>query len=119
PASLQLVAVERELEVAGVVALVRVFLRLPRPAVPQEHRAPAVLALGDDALELAVLDGMVLDVHRQAPLERVEARPLRHRPALERAFELEAEVVVQPRRRMLLDDEGAVAARAAGRPARG
>ena len=51
PAPLQLLAVERELEAAGVIALVRVFLRLPRPAVPQEHRAPAVLALGDDALE--------------------------------------------------------------------
>src|SRR6185436_19318401 len=73
PAPLQLFAVERELEAAGVVALVRVLLRLPRPAVPQEHRAPAVLALGDDALERAVLDGMILDVHREAPIERVEA----------------------------------------------
>ena len=66
-----------------------------RAAVPEQHRAAAVLALGDHALEAAVLDRVVLDLHGEALLGRVEARPLGHGPALEHAVELEAEVVVQ------------------------
>ena len=62
---------------------------------------------------------MILDVHREAPLEGVEARPLGHGPALQRALELEPEIVVQPRRRVLLDDEGAPAAVAAAGPSLG
>jgi hypothetical protein len=47
---------------------------------------------------------VVLDVDREATLGRVEARPLRHRPALQRSVELKPEIAVQPPRRVLLDD---------------
>ena len=76
----------------------------------------AVLALRDDALERAVLERVVLDVHRQA-LARRGSRlgPLGTAQLLQHAVELEAEVVVQPRRVVLLDDE---ARRRRARPAR-
>ena len=55
---------------------------------------------------------MILDVHGQALLPRVQAGPLRHRPAEQHAVQLEAEVVVQAGRRVLLDQEAARAVRA-------
>ena len=45
PAALQLLAVECEVEVALWQALVRIVFRLPGAAVPDHHRAAAVLAL--------------------------------------------------------------------------
>ena len=105
PASAQLLALERELEMALAILLHRVAaLGDPAPAVPQEHRAASVLALGNRALETAVLERMVLDLDRQALFRRVEARTLGHGPAPQNAFHLEAEVVVQPGGRVLLDE---------------
>src|SRR6185436_13169646 len=79
------------------------LLRAPLAAIPQQHLAGAVLLLRDHALEFAVLERMVFGLHREALVGGVEARAFRHRPALEHALELEAKVVVQPRRRMALD----------------
>ena len=105
PAAVQLRAVEVELELALAVALDRILLGNPGAAVPQEDGARAVLLRRDHAFEVAVLDGMVLDVHREALVVRVEARAFRHGPAQEHPAELEPEVVVQVARGVLLDDE--------------
>ena len=80
-------------------------LRRPRAAVPDHHRAAAVLALRDDALELGVLDRVVLDLHREPLDRRIERRTLRHRPREQHALPLEPEVVVERGRAVLLDDE--------------
>src|SRR5262249_25142620 len=64
-----------------------------------------VLALRDRPLERSVLERVVLDVDGEPLLRRIEARPLRHRPALEDAVELESEVVVEPARGVLLHAE--------------
>ena len=64
PAAVQLLAVEAELELAGAVAGARVADRLPGAVVPDDHLARAVLALRDRSLEAAVVDRVVLDVHR-------------------------------------------------------
>ena len=73
PRALQLVAVERHLEIAlGERRVDVVDLRRPRAAIPQHHHAGAV-ALRDHALELAVLDRVILDVHRQPLVGRVDA----------------------------------------------
>ncbi len=64
-----------------------------------------VLLRRDDALEAAVLERMVLDVQREPPLARVEARALGHGPGEQHAVQFEAEIVVQGTRGMLLDDE--------------
>ncbi len=69
PLSFELGAVQDELQRALAQALVDVGergLRLPCALVPEHHRAAAVLALGDDALEPAVLDGMVFHLNGEA-----------------------------------------------------
>src|SRR5213078_4127124 len=64
--------------------------------VPDLDRAGAVLALWDLTFEAAVVERVILDVHGQVALARLERDALRDRPARERAVALEAEVVVQP-----------------------
>ena len=51
------------------------------------------------------IDRVVFDLHRQPPNGRIEARALRYGPRLHHAVELQAEVVVEVARRVLLDDE--------------
>ena len=110
---------EDELELALGEPRFRVADRLPGALVPEHHRAAAILALGNGAFEIAIVERVVLDMHRQALVLRVVARPARHCPADEDAVQLEAEIVMEPRRRVLLD-EIAIAAGLAGalRPAR-
>jgi hypothetical protein len=48
---------------------------------------------------------MVLDLHREPLVVGVERRTFRHGPRLEDPIKLQPQVVVQVRRRVLLDDE--------------
>jgi hypothetical protein len=48
---------------------------------------------------------VILDVHRQAALFGIEGRPFGDRPRCENAARFEPEIVVQPARAVLLDDE--------------
>ena len=66
PAAMQALAFEDELEVALLQAFMRIALRRPVAAVPQLHRAAAILAFRNGALEVAVVERMVLDLDRQA-----------------------------------------------------
>ena len=106
PVAVQLLAAQLEFEHALGMGRRRVGVgRDPGAAVPQQHRAAAVLAFGDHALETAIVERMVLDLDGEPLLAGVEARSLRHRPALQDAVELETEIEVQPARLVLLDDE--------------
>ena len=101
PAALQLLAGEHELELA--LAQLRLGRRSapsrqPVAAIPQLHGAAAVLALWNRAFEVAVVERMVLDLHREPLVVRIERRPARDGPRLEDAVELQAQVVVQARR---------------------
>ena len=80
-------------------------------AVPDLDRAGAVLPRRDLALEVAVVERVILDVHRQVPLAERERHALRHRPAQEHPVPLEAEVVVEAARGVALDDEAERVAR--------
>ncbi len=106
PASLELFAVELELEMAPFVPVLRIADRLPRAAIPDDDGARAVLMRRNDALEGAVLQRMVFDVHREPLLVRVEAWALGDRPAQQHAIELQPEVVMELARRVFLDHEG-------------
>ena len=85
------------------------------PGVPHDDVAAAVLAARDHALEVEVLERVVLDVERRPPDRRVEGRTLRHRPADQHAVDLEPEVVVQPAGPVPLHHEPARPARRPGR----
>src|SRR5262245_43996712 len=98
PAAVQLLAVEREGEIALLEALVRIVLGMPAPTVPDQHGAAAVLALRDRTFERVVLDRVILDLHGKPLLAGIEARTARDRPALHHAVELEPQVVVQAAR---------------------
>ena len=112
PGSLQLVPVERELQITlPQRRILIVDLRLPRPVIP-EHDDPGAVAFRDDAFEAAVLEGMILHMHRQPLGRRIEGWPLGHSPRPQHAVVLEAEVVVKPRGQVLLNAE------ASCRPAR-
>ena len=84
---------------------VRPLLDLVAPGVPDRHGPAAVLAGGDLAVELQVLQRVVLGVHREPGRPGLVGQPARHRPAHEHAVALEAHVVVQAARVVLLHDE--------------
>src|SRR5262249_53977905 len=105
PAALEPLALERESEVPLVEAEVRIAFRHPAAAIPDDHGAAAILALGDVALEIEVLHRMVLGLDREPLAVGDETRTVRHRPALEHAVELEAKVVMEPPGRVLLHHE--------------
>ena len=94
----------------GEAAVLLLLDELVRALVPDLDGAGAVLALRDLALERAVLERMVLDVHGEVLLSGLERDALRNRPAGERSVPFEAKVVVQAPRVMPLDDEDRVLA---------
>src|SRR5690606_20538881 len=83
PPARELLAFKLEFKMALGVALMRVMDRGPGAAIPQDHRAAAIFALGNGTLEAAIFEGMVLDMNGQPLLFRHEAWPPRHGPALE------------------------------------
>src|SRR3546814_15721312 len=102
PAPAELLALQLEIEVPLGIALPGIAQRRPAAAVPQHHRAAAVLALRDRALEVAVCQPMVLDMHREAPFAGDEAKTPGHRPALHPAVHIPSHVVTQSRGPALL-----------------
>ena len=98
----------------GQAAVALLLQELVRAVVPDLDRAGPVLAGRNLARKCRVLERVVLDVHGEMALARLERHALGHGPARERAVALEAEVVVEPPRVVALHDED----RIAGGPAR-
>src|SRR5262245_50618531 len=96
---LELALAERGTDVGGLL------VRRPEAAIPEHNGATAVFALGNRPLEVAVVERMVLDLDRQSFVARIAGGPLGYRPGLEYPVVLEAQVVVQAGRCVLLDDE--------------
>ena len=84
-------------------------MRHPLAPVPHDDRAGAVVARGDEALEVAVLERVILDVHREPLVGRVVRGSFRHGPGAEHALHLEPEIEVQPAGGVLVHDEEAAA----------
>ena len=78
---------------------------LVRAAIPDLHRARAVVPLGDLALEAPVFERVILNVDGEMLLARFERDALRHRPRGEDAVALEAEVVMERSRGVSLHHE--------------
>ena len=74
-------------------------------AIPDDHLTRAVLPWRDDALERPVVVRVIFCLHGEAFFARIEGRSLGNRPRLEHAVALEAKVVVQAARGVLLNDE--------------
>ena len=95
------------MEAHGEAAVLLLLDQLVGAAVPDLDRAGAVLPGRDLALEVRVVERVVLDVHGQVPLARLERHALGHGPAREHTVALEPEVVVQPAGGVALHDEDA------------
>src|ERR1700760_1362808 len=96
-----------EFQVALGKAALRI-VRIPGAAVPQLNRAATILVFRNGAFEIAIVERMVLDFDREPLVMRVKRWSSRDGPGLEDAVELEAEIVVQPRRGVFLDHEAAL-----------
>jgi hypothetical protein len=107
PTAVQLAAFQRELKIAALEGVLRrlVAFRRPIAAVPEHHRAAAIFALGDGAFEIAVVQRMIFDFHRETFVGRIDRGAARHRPGLEHAVPFQAQIVVQLPCRVLLHDE--------------
>ena len=103
--SAQLEAAHLEQELALLEAGLGILDGNPDTLVPHDDLTRAIVALRDDALEIRVLDRMILDHHREALFRHVRRGTLRDGPAHEGAAPLQSEVVVQPACGMLLDDK--------------
>ena len=117
--ALQLLAVEAKLQVAlgqhrdsfslgsrHILPLHRNWRkRLPSANIPNHHRARAVIAFRDDALKIEIRNRMILHLHCQPLVRRIERRSLRHRPRFQDALHLEPKVIMQPRGIVLLHHE--------------
>ena len=89
---------------------VRLLLdELVRPPIPDLDGSGPVLAFRDLALELRIFDRVVLDVHGEVLLTRLERDALGDGPARQGAVALEPEVVVEAARVVALDDEDRLA----------
>src|SRR5439155_1392879 len=96
PFALELVAMQLEQQLALLHPLLGILERHPAPAVPYDHPAGAVVAFGDDSLELAVLERVVLYVDSESLVGAVGRGTLRDGPGPEHAIHLEAQVPVEP-----------------------
>jgi hypothetical protein len=85
--------------------LLRIALRLPLAAVPDDHRARAIFALRNISLEIKVFDRVVLSANRKPLISDRKARALGDRPAFQNPIHLEPQIVMQPARRVFLHDE--------------
>ena len=71
PAALQLVAVQGELQVALLEAALGV-IGFPGAAIPQHDGAAAILAFGNGAFEITVIERVILDLDRQPLVVRID-----------------------------------------------
>src|SRR6185437_15521736 len=101
PAAAQARAREDQLQLPGRERLLgrALHLRLPVAAVPDLDGAATVLSLWDGALEVAVVEWMILHLHGETLVRRIERGSAGHRPGLEDSVELEPEIVVESARR--------------------
>ncbi|MNH42168.1 hypothetical protein D3C79_1038160 [compost metagenome] len=72
PDTTEFLALQAKTQLALGVGLLRVTFRLPDATVPDDHITRAIVAFRDSALEIGVVQRVILDVHGQAPHLRVQ-----------------------------------------------
>ena len=76
-------------------------------AIPHDDRACAIVARRNHALEVAILQRMVLDGDREMLVGGIHRGAFRNRPRAQDIFHLESKIVVEASRGVLLYDESA------------
>src|SRR5215471_14768368 len=98
PPTLEPRAFKPEGQVALREPLVGIAFRKPAAAIPNDHRSAAIFTFWNVALEIEVLDRMVLGAHCKPLFAERQARPPRHRPAFQNPVKLKSQIVMQPAR---------------------
>src|SRR5450631_4418294 len=100
-------ALQSELQIARGQCLLRcsAAFGMPITAVPQLHRATAVLSWGNGSLEVAVIERMIFDFHGQPLIGGIVGRTACDSPGLEHSVEFQSEVEVKPACCVLLHHE--------------
>ncbi len=93
------------MEAHGEPAVALLLQEVVDAAIPDLDRPGAVLARGDRALEVRVVERVILDVDGEMALACPKRDTFRHRPARERTVPLEPKVVVETARGVPLHDE--------------
>src|SRR2546428_2672186 len=98
---------EDEFEVAGRERILGGFVALRHPIapIPELNGTAAILTLGNRALEISVVERVIFHFDGQPFVVGVERRAARYRPGFEHPVEFEAQIVMEPRRRVLLNHE--------------
>ncbi len=105
PLATQLIALQLEEQLAFLESLERILEWHPHATVPDDDFAGAVVPLGDDAFEVAVLHGVVFDVDGEALVGTGGGGALGNGPRPQHPFHFETQVPVQPGRGVHVDDE--------------
>ena len=97
PAAAQPFPREDKFEVSGFECVLRLFgaLRRPETAIPHLHGAAAIFTFRDRAFEVAIVEGMIFHLYRQAFVGGIDRRALGDCPRLEDAVQLQSQVIVQ------------------------
>src|SRR3984893_3320981 len=85
--------------------LLRIAVRLPSATIPNDHRAGTIFALRNIALKIEVFDRVVLGANRKPLFTGRQARAFGDCPAFQTSVHLEPQIIMQPARRVLLNDE--------------
>src|ERR1700722_18448238 len=104
---MQALSLQREFQVARSERFLGSLGALGRPvtSIPELHRSTAVSAGGNGALEVAIVERVILHFYGQPFVGGIVRGSPRHRPGLEDTVELEPQIVVQAPRVMFLYDE--------------
>lgn len=105
PSAFELSSLETEFELTLPEPFHGVAVLPPVAGIPEENGARAVASLGNDSLEVRVIEGVILDLDGEPLLAWIEAGTLRNGPAQKDAVQLETEVVVETRGVMLVHYE--------------
>src|SRR3984893_16499812 len=107
PAAVQTLSLQDEFKVAASKRFLwrLVAFGLPISAVPELNRPAAIFALGDRSLEVPIIEWMILDLDREPLVMGIERWDAGDGPRFKDTIELKSKIVMQPRCRMLLDDE--------------
>ena len=107
PAPVELEAAQIEEQLAGLEPRARILHRHPHALVPEDDRAGSVVALRNHALELRIVQRMVLHVDGHALVLRVGRWSPGNGPREQHAVKLQPEIPVESGGIVLLHDEEA------------
>src|SRR6185437_6872145 len=85
--------------------LIGVSLRFPGSFIPKHHSPAAILAFGNDAFKASVFNRVIFYLNRQPLISWIVAGTFGYGPTLQDPAPAETKIIVQPCRRVFLDDK--------------